>query len=616
MPTLCLNMIVKNESKIIRRALASVAHLIDYWLICDTGSTDNTVACIQAFFAERNIPGELHSVEWQNFGHNRTQALQLAQSKADYLLFMDADMELVDDGFSKAQLQQPHYSIRQYNGTLVYYNTRLVATRVNWQVLGVTHEYYQPEHGQIPPHKLESLYFIDHTDGGCKADKFTRDIALLLAGLRAEPDNNRYKFYLANSYKDSGDNTNAVKWYESRIQGGGWDEEVYYAHYMKMLCQYRAHYPFSLWLHTGLEAFAYRPQRLEALYEIVKYCRENAHYLLAYQLGKAQENLPFPSDVLFVDQAIHEWKFFDELAVCAYWAGDLDLSARLLNRLLREKKYPPHEQERLLKNLAFSAPQTNAVPQTILAAGTQPSTYLVNIAGKPRTFYFRDSSLGDKGVIEQIFTRCDYGITHWQSHNQALLALMDAHGVNGRLPFILDAGANIGASAVWFAQTYHPGLVYAIEPEPNNCNLLRLNTEGLNVSVYEAAIGSHAGELFLQDPMLSDWGFRVGKTGTKKVPVISAETLIHSVDFTKYFPFIAKIDIEGGEADLFAEHNGWLDSFALVIIELHDWMLPFSGSSRPFMQALTRYDFDILHHGENIFCFNRRLLLPSFSELK
>ena len=40
--TLCLNMIVKNEGKIITRLFNSVIDIIDTYCICDTGSTDNT----------------------------------------------------------------------------------------------------------------------------------------------------------------------------------------------------------------------------------------------------------------------------------------------------------------------------------------------------------------------------------------------------------------------------------------------------------------------------------------------------------------------------------------------------------------------------------------------
>ena len=39
---LALNMIVKNEGKIIERLLTSVLPIVDTYCICDTGSTDNT----------------------------------------------------------------------------------------------------------------------------------------------------------------------------------------------------------------------------------------------------------------------------------------------------------------------------------------------------------------------------------------------------------------------------------------------------------------------------------------------------------------------------------------------------------------------------------------------
>ena len=133
---------------------------------------------------------------------------------------------------------------------------------------------------------------------------------------------------------------------------------------------------------------------------------------------------------------------------------------------------------------------------------------------------------------------------------------------------------------------------------------------GLNVEVFEAAIGAQDGTLLLSNPEGSDWAFRVGKHGATPVPVIAVRTLLAAPATTGYFPFIFKIDIEGGEEYLFSEDTGWVDDFPLLIIELHDWMLPFSGSSRGFLRTVAALDFDIVHRGENIFCFHRRLLVP------
>src|SRR6202040_3049018 len=96
--TLCLNMIVKNEVANLERCLTAVADHIACWVIGDTGSTDGTQDFIRSFFAKRNIPGELHSFPFQNFQQARNTALDFAYASPlayDYILFDDADMELV-----------------------------------------------------------------------------------------------------------------------------------------------------------------------------------------------------------------------------------------------------------------------------------------------------------------------------------------------------------------------------------------------------------------------------------------------------------------------------------------------------------------------------------------
>ena len=97
--TLCLNMIVKDEAHIIENTLTKLLNKvkIDYWVISDTGSTDNTKQIIVDFFKEKDIPGELFEDPWQNFGHNRTMALLHAYNKSDYLLIFDADDEICGD---------------------------------------------------------------------------------------------------------------------------------------------------------------------------------------------------------------------------------------------------------------------------------------------------------------------------------------------------------------------------------------------------------------------------------------------------------------------------------------------------------------------------------------
>ena len=73
-PTICLNMIVKDEADIIVNTLSNITNKIPihYWVICDTGSTDNTAELIKNFFNEKDISGELIHEPWRDFAYNRT----------------------------------------------------------------------------------------------------------------------------------------------------------------------------------------------------------------------------------------------------------------------------------------------------------------------------------------------------------------------------------------------------------------------------------------------------------------------------------------------------------------------------------------------------------------
>ena len=95
--SLCLSMIVRNECARIERALKSIAPYINCWVIVDTGSTDNTLEIIQKFFTEQKIPGFLGRTEFKDFSEARNVALEAARKspvKSDYIILMDADMEL------------------------------------------------------------------------------------------------------------------------------------------------------------------------------------------------------------------------------------------------------------------------------------------------------------------------------------------------------------------------------------------------------------------------------------------------------------------------------------------------------------------------------------------
>jgi tetratricopeptide (TPR) repeat protein len=320
--TICLNMIVKNESRIISRLLESALPIIDTYCICDTGSSDNTIELIKNFFDTRGITGEVYSEPFQNFGYNRSHALKRATGKATYVLLLDADMKLViKPNFNKQNLKAGSYQITQQGGTMVYYNTRLIRTDINATCVGVTHEYYN-----IPlpntTEKLNSLSIMDIGDGGAKADKFERDIRLLTKGLEEDPKNQRYMFYLANSYRDCGRSEakrDAIVWYKKRIETGGWDEEVWNAYYHIGNCHY-ALKEFDQAIYAWLEAYNFRPSRAESIYKIVNHYRTYSKHTLALQFCLIGKSIKYPTnDLLFIEKNVYEYLFDYELSIIAYY---------------------------------------------------------------------------------------------------------------------------------------------------------------------------------------------------------------------------------------------------------------------------------------------------------
>ena len=224
-----------------------------------------------------------------------------------------------------------------------------------------------------------------------------------------------------------------------------------------------------------------------------------------------------------------------------------------------------------------------------------------------RAFYVSGDSAADRGVFAQIFTHQDYLLNRYPL-TPKLTEYAQRKSANGLKPWVLDAGANIGASAVYFATTFPDAHIVGIEPDAENAAIARQNVTDLDVSIVEAALGSEAKTVRLQRSGLTEWAYRVGEGGDVEVPMHSAAQMCEPAQFAPYFPFIAKIDIEGGEADLFAGNNDCFYTFPLTIIELHDWMLPGQGSSQNFLRAVVNGNFDFVYAGENVFCFNLNLL--------
>jgi len=356
LPTLCLNMIVKNESKIITRLFDSIFSIIDCYCICDTGSTDNTVQIIYEYFHNKNIPGKIVNEPFKNFCHNRNFALQSCLGMSDYVLLLDADMILEVTNFNKNILKTyDSFHILQGNDDFYYQNMRIVKNNGLYKYIGVTHEYIDtPSNNRVGGFNKTDLFIRDFGDGGSKHDKFERDVKLLLDGIKEEPNNVRYYFYLANSYHDCGRFGEAINVYKKRIELGGWIEEVWYSYYRIGLCfknMGKMNDAICYWL----LGYDYYPERLEGLYEILHHYRNISKHKLGdviYQMARKILDLNKNRDhYLFLHNDIYTTKLFYEYTIIASYLGVKDIGYEIIKILNSSRD--TYEINNLFSNMKF-----------------------------------------------------------------------------------------------------------------------------------------------------------------------------------------------------------------------------------------------------------------------
>lgn len=356
--SICLAMIVKNESKIIERLLESVLPIIDSYCICDTGSDDDTIEKITNYFKNKK-QGKIISEPFINFEYNRNFVIHEAKKmNTSHILVMDADMKLeIGNSFDKKMLSENDiYFLYQGTSSFFYKNVRIFKNHPEIKYVGVTHEYVSyPNHFSSKLIEKDSLFILDIGDGGCKQNKFQRDILLLEKETIQHPNEPRSWFYLANSYRDTRQFENAIRCYQERIKLGGWDQEVWSSWYSIGNCYFELNQPEKA-ISAMLSAFEVCNKRFENIHRIIRYYRENSKNKLAnFFYQQVQEILKkYPStnqDFLFYEADVISYKLDYEFSIIAYYNDYRNIEKAIVSIY----KYCHDENIRstTLKNLEF-----------------------------------------------------------------------------------------------------------------------------------------------------------------------------------------------------------------------------------------------------------------------
>lgn len=182
--------------------------------------------------------------------------------------------------------------------------------------------------------------------------------------------------------------------------------------------------------------------------------------------------------------------------------------------------------------------------------------------------------------------------------------LEEDYGFRLRHPsVIVDVGANVGMSAVYFAQRYPEAKVIAIEPEPGNFNILSSNAKLFRTIVpIHAGLWNRDGFIAIQDGGHGSWGMRVSDeinpsavlVRSLKFTTLLAEYGIEQID-------LLKIDAEGAECEILEDFSGWISRVNVICAELHDRFRP--GCLRAFEIATA--DFPVKWRRGELLCAAR-----------
>ena len=364
--TICLNMIVKNESHIIEKTLENLCRYVDFdaYYISDTGSTDNTMDLIRAFFKARGIPGEIEQVEWRDFGFNRTLALQMAFQKTDYLFIFDADDSIHGNFVLPRDLTHDAYQLK-LGQSFVYVRTLIVNNRKRWRFVGVLHEYITCVDKEESSHTIQGDYHVDSGRSGSRnqdPQKYIKDATVLERGYHEEMTGmgdrglaERYAFYCAQSWMDAGPAhiDSSIQWYERVLTQNNWSQEKYYSAlclgnlYYKKGDKYNAFKYYS-------KTIEYDEERIEGVASMMEFLRADGNHVIVNALYQKFKNYNrSPQNKLFLAMDKYEDVIEYNNSISAFYIADKRTGYDCCKTILQHNMMAFHFMTSTYSNLVF-----------------------------------------------------------------------------------------------------------------------------------------------------------------------------------------------------------------------------------------------------------------------
>jgi hypothetical protein len=362
----------KNEEHCIATTLESIYKFIDYWIVCDTGSTDKTCEIVTNFFKEKNIPGELFVDEWKGFDKNKSLMFERAYNKTDYVLHLDADDFLVGDLDTSLlnNTTDDKFRFNYLRGSDNFITSSLYNNRVKWIYVGVAHNLILcTDKSNLTSSDIFTSnkdIYVDNNERGarkCDPNKYIKDALLLkeqfFETLYEDPHGlrNRSVFYTAQSYVDSKNYKEAIQWYTLYTNlKDTWIEELFESYLRLGKCMIQLKQDDIKIKNHIQKAIDIFPDRAEPYFILGKYYNDKSNTELGYMYLKEAKSKDFDliskKYVLFLNKMNYGKYVNDELSVACYWTDKGKEGFDLLNEIIDD---PDLEfiKDRLLKNKEY-----------------------------------------------------------------------------------------------------------------------------------------------------------------------------------------------------------------------------------------------------------------------
>jgi glycosyltransferase involved in cell wall biosynthesis len=363
-------MIVKNESKNLRRLFNSIHEYVDYFIISDTGSSDDTIELIYALGRQFNIKGQVIKHEWQDFAHNRQFALDMAvdsrikgEHDCNWLLIIDADEELIisDKNWVRKLEEGVSYTTYKNLGGLTYKHLFLIwIEKQEWRWIGKVHNYlvngnehYNKKHNNdvfIKAYQSEGSNTARFRDNKEKGLFYLDELLSELGDSEISSKNATRYFQLAYTYRDMNDLPSAIGVMERLVKaedvspGLKYISLIFISKFQILLNQERSLIEQNLHRAMGL-----LPGRKEAYYYLAMLSKFNNELIESRAILEKAEKLPVLDEAYNIAESdISLWKIKYELAFVCFQLKDTASAMKYIEEFLLTEGVPDIERTFLI----------------------------------------------------------------------------------------------------------------------------------------------------------------------------------------------------------------------------------------------------------------------------